>query len=207
MNYINKSNILHNYVQKMTFWWLVLSLELSTCRSVNMFPIYDKGEQNVSNHTYQQKHIRISYFSDFICDLIDTLYHPFPSHTNSGTLVSRRTGSCCHHSRRTRTACIPLSECGSTTAERILNRPPLTGAPGSGRLQKLRGVKIITATSFLLDHVFHTLIMKHVKIAQKATPGDIRIYLTRSHNLDHKNLLYHLDKYLCKWNMCFVRAE
>lgn len=147
LNYINKSNILHNYVQND---FLVASFISRVQFSINMFIIYDKGELNiilswmifastVSSHSYCTAKINLFFkrISYFICDLIGTLYHSFPSHTNSGTLVWRRTGCCCHHSRRTQTACIPLSEGGSTTAEHSLNRPPLTSAPGSGLLQKL----------------------------------------------------------------------
>lgn len=73
-------------------------------------------------------------FLDFICDLVGALS---PFRTMSGTLPSRRIDFCCRHSRRTQTACTPLSDGGSTTAEYSLNRTPLTSAPGSDLLMKL----------------------------------------------------------------------
>lgn len=73
----------------------------------------------------------------FICDLIGSPDHFSPSRTSSGTPVLRRIGFCCHHSPRTQTVCIRLSEGGSTTAGRILNRRPPTSAPGSGLLLEL----------------------------------------------------------------------
>lgn len=74
---------------------------------------------------------------EFIYDLIGTPHRSCPSHTTSGTPAWWRSGWRCPHSRRTRTACIPLSAGGSTTAEHSLNRPLPTSAPCSGLLQRL----------------------------------------------------------------------
>lgn len=72
-------------------------------------------------------------YTQCVFDVCIYLYSP--SRSRSGTAASRRIGFGCHHSRRTQTACTPQSEGGSTRAGRILNRPLLPRAPGSGLLQ------------------------------------------------------------------------
>lgn len=69
--------------------------------------------------------------------VIDFKYLSSQSHTNSGTLVLRRTGFDSLHSLHTQTVCTPLSGGGSTTAGRTQSRTPPPWAPGSGLLVTL----------------------------------------------------------------------
>lgn len=71
---------------------------------------------------------------------------PLALRTSSGTLPSRRSGSHCHHSRRTQKACIAQRQGGSTRAERTPSRVPPTWAPGSQRFLKRQEKATIQAS-------------------------------------------------------------
>lgn len=139
-NYINKSSIKHftQLCTKMTFLYGIASFIFSTwkyctCDRSTVFILYN---QTLFKEEFLP-FLTSCYNACFICDLTGTPALSSPPHTNSGTLVSRKSGFCSHHSPRTQMACIPPSEGGSTRAERTPNRPPLTSAPGSGQLLEL----------------------------------------------------------------------
>lgn len=132
-------------------------------------------------------------------------YLSSPSYTNSGTLVLRRIGFRCHHSPRRQTACIPLSEGGSTRAEHILNRPPLTSAPGSGlhvwwkikkRLKiphKLRCCSFTVFTHQVLDMLQNE---GNVSICLRITDYIIPVWWSLSH---WKKIC--LEYRICRWKI------
>lgn len=101
-----------------------------------VFNHYQKGEQNII-FSWPFLHLQYPRHAYLTTKASIRLYLSPPCHNNSGTLVSRRSGSGCHRSPRTRTVGTPLSEGGSTRAEHSLNRPLRTWAPGSALLLKL----------------------------------------------------------------------